>query len=145
MERDTHSKLVGYLLWLFGFTGSHRFYYGKQITGVIWFCTFGFFLIGWIIDLFLIPGMDRKADQKYEPGKHDYTVSWILLTFLGLFGIHRFYLGNWVMGLIHLMAACGLSLASALTGIPFVVLLLPVQLYDLFTLNGQVAAANKRG
>jgi len=26
-----------------------------------------------------------------------------------------------------------------------VVLLLPVQLYDLFTLNGQVAAANKRG
>ena len=28
---DTHSKLMGYLLWLFGFTGSHRFYYGKPV------------------------------------------------------------------------------------------------------------------
>ena len=29
---DTHSKLIGYLLWLFGFTGSHRFYYGKPLS-----------------------------------------------------------------------------------------------------------------
>ena len=27
----THSVLVGYILWLFGFTGSHRFYFGKPI------------------------------------------------------------------------------------------------------------------
>ena len=36
---DTHSKVIGYLLWIFGFTGSHRFYYGKPITGTIWFFT----------------------------------------------------------------------------------------------------------
>src|SRR5688572_19782272 len=61
---DTHSKVIGYLLWIFGFTGSHRFYFGKPITGTIWFFTFGLFLIGWIIDLFLIPSLDRQADRR---------------------------------------------------------------------------------
>ncbi|MBT6237286.1 MAG: TM2 domain-containing protein, partial [Verrucomicrobia bacterium] len=36
---QTHSILVGYLLWILGFTGSHRFYYGKPISGTIWLCT----------------------------------------------------------------------------------------------------------
>ena len=31
----THSKLIGYVLWVFGFTGSHRFYYGKPVSGTI--------------------------------------------------------------------------------------------------------------
>jgi len=55
MPQNTHSTLIGYLLWIFGFLGSHRFYYGKPITGTIWFFTLGLFFIGWIIDLFLIP------------------------------------------------------------------------------------------
>ena len=33
----THSLLVGYILWVFGLTGAHRFYFGKPITGTIWF------------------------------------------------------------------------------------------------------------
>ena len=32
---DTHSKVIGYLLWIFGFMGSHRFYYGRPVTGTI--------------------------------------------------------------------------------------------------------------
>ena len=32
-QSDTHSLLIGYLLWLFGFLGAHRFYYGKPVTG----------------------------------------------------------------------------------------------------------------
>ena len=28
-----HSKLIGYILWIFGFMGAHRFYYGKPVTG----------------------------------------------------------------------------------------------------------------
>jgi TM2 domain-containing membrane protein YozV len=24
---DTHRKTIGYVLWIFGFTGAHRFYY----------------------------------------------------------------------------------------------------------------------
>ena len=40
---DTHSKIIGYILWIFGFTGSHRFYYGKPVSGTIrpspWACS----------------------------------------------------------------------------------------------------------
>ncbi|NOQ52938.1 MAG: NINE protein [Desulfuromonadaceae bacterium] len=36
-------------------------------------------------------------------GHLNYTVAWILLTFLGLFGIHRMYLGKWISGLIYLL------------------------------------------
>jgi len=86
MQQNTHSTLIGYLLWIFGFLGSHRFYYGKPITGTIWFFTLGLFFVGWIIDLFLIPSMDREADMRFQPGPIDYTVGWILLTFLGVFG-----------------------------------------------------------
>jgi TM2 domain-containing membrane protein YozV len=87
---DTHSKLIGYLLWLFGFTGSHRFYYGKPVSGTIWFFTLGLFLIGWIVDLLLIPSMDRAADRRFVSGPIDYSLAWILQTFLGLFDLFLF-------------------------------------------------------
>ena len=119
--------VIGYLLWLFGFTGAHRFYYGRQVTGVIWFFTLGLLGIGWLIDLFLIPGMDRKASLKFRSGRYDYSVAWILLTFLGVLGIHRFYLGKPVTGLLWL-------LSFGLLGIGW--------LLDFFTLNGQVDERN---
>ena len=100
---DTHSKAVGYALWIFGFTGSHRFYYGKPVTGTLWFFTLGLLGIGWLIDLFLIPAMDRQADFRFQPGRINYSVAWILLTFLGLFGVHRMYLGKWVTGILYLL------------------------------------------
>ena len=59
---DTHSKLIGYLCWIFGFLGAHRFYYGKPITGTIWFFTLGLLGVGWLIDLFLIPGHCRNPE-----------------------------------------------------------------------------------
>ena len=128
VSNNTHSMVVGYILWIFGFIGSHRFYYGRPVSGTIYFFTLGVFLIGWIIDLFLIPEMDRVADVKYTSGDKDYTVSWILLTFLGVLGIHRFYLGKWITGLIWL-----------LTGGLFLIGLL----YDLWTLNIQIDEANR--
>jgi TM2 domain-containing membrane protein YozV len=100
---NTHSKTVGYLLWIFGFTGAHRFYYGKRITGLVWLLTGGLFFIGWLIDLFLIPGMDREADTRYTPGPVDYSVAYLLQTFLGVFGIHRFYMGKIGTGIIWLL------------------------------------------
>ncbi len=53
---NTHSIIVGYILWAFGFFGLHRFYYGRQITGIIWALTLGLLFVGWIVDFFLIPG-----------------------------------------------------------------------------------------
>jgi TM2 domain-containing membrane protein YozV len=53
---------VTYLLWLiggFGILGLHRFYLGRWITGLLWFLTGGLFVVGAVVDLFLIPGMVR--------------------------------------------------------------------------------------
>jgi TM2 domain-containing membrane protein YozV len=124
---DTHLKTFGYLLWLFGFTGSHRFYYGKPITGTIWFFTLGLLFIGWLIDLFLIPSMDRQADLRFRTGRVNFNVAWILLTFLGLFGIHRFYMGKWLTGILYL-------LTGGLFGLGY--------LYDYWTLNDQITEIN---
>ncbi|MCP4878750.1 MAG: NINE protein [Gammaproteobacteria bacterium] len=124
---DTHSKLIGYILWIFGFIGAHRFYFGRPISGTIYFFTLGLLLIGWIVDLFLIPGMDRDADLRYRSGNKSYTLSWVFLTFLGIFGFHRFYLGKWITGLIWLFTG-GLFLFGLL--------------YDLWTLNEQIDDVN---
>lgn len=128
MVRDSHSTPIGYILWLFGFTGAHRFYYGRPVTGTIWLLTFGVFGIGWIIDFFLIPNMDREADLKYSTGNYDYNISWILLTFLGVFGVHRFYLGKWISGIIYLCTG-GLFILGVL--------------YDFWNLNEIISDRNK--
>lgn len=124
---DTHSKVIGYILWLFGFTGAHRFYYGKPVTGTLWFFTLGLLGIGWLIDLFLIPSMDREADLRFRPGDINYSVAWVLLTFLGLFGIHRMYMGKWITGIVYLFTL-------GLLGFGW--------LYDYWTLNDQITIAN---
>jgi hypothetical protein len=74
--------------------------------------------------------MDRAADRRYQPGPFDYTIAWILLTFLGIFGIHRFYLGKWISGLVWLVTG-GLFLLG--------------YLYDYWTLNEQVDERNRLG
>jgi TM2 domain-containing membrane protein YozV len=124
----THSKTIGYLLWIFGFMGAHRFYFGRQITGIIWLLTLGLLGIGWIIDLFLIPAMARSAARNYAPGPYDYSVAWILQTFLGMFGVHRFYLGKILTGLLWLVTL-------GIFGLGYI--------YDYLTLNGQVDEKNR--
>ncbi len=126
-EYTTHQKTIGYILWIFGFTGSHRFYYGKPVSGTIYFLTLGLFGIGWLIDLFLIPKMDEEANQRFARGPYDYTVAWILLTFLGFLGFHRMYQGKWISGIIYL-------LTGGLFGLGY--------LYDFWTLNGQISELN---
>jgi len=126
--RDTHSKTIGYLLWIFGFMGAHRFYFGRTKTGILWFFTLGLFFVGWIIDLFLIPSMDEEADQRFVEGPTDYSVAFVLLTFLGIFGIHRFYMGKWLTGFLYLISG-GLFLVGVL--------------YDLITINHQISELNE--
>lgn len=126
--QGSHSVLMGYLLWIFGFMGSHRFYYGRRITGVIWFFTLGLLFIGWIVDLFLISSMNAEAERRYLEGPTDYNVAWILLTFLGVFGIHRFYMGKIFTGILYLLTLglCGFGV-----------------LYDYLTLNEQIDRLNE--
>jgi len=126
---DTHSKTIGYILWIFGFTGAHRFYYGKPVSGTIWFFTLGLLGIGWLIDLVLIPGMDEEADLRFGEGMIDYNIAWILLTFLGLFGVHRFYMGKFITGILYFFS-------GGLFGFGV--------LYDYWTLNEQISMINTR-
>lgn len=51
------SKGVAYLLWFFlGIFGGHRFYLGKIGTGILYLLTGGVFLVGWLVDLFILGG-----------------------------------------------------------------------------------------
>ena len=61
------------------------------------------------------------------PGPIDYDLSWILLTFLGFFGVHRFYMGKILTGLLYLFTMGLLGFGV---------------LYDFFTLNEQISELN---
>ncbi|VAW41132.1 FIG00955003: hypothetical protein [hydrothermal vent metagenome] len=128
-EERTHDLIIGYFFWIFGFLGAHRFYFGKPLSGTVYFFTMGLFLIGWIVDLFLIPAMEKEANLRFTAGPIDYSLAWILLIFLGLFGIHRMYMGKWVTGIIYL-------LTLGLFGLGHI--------YDLWTLNDQITLINSR-
>ncbi len=127
--KNTHSVAVGYLLWIFGFLGAHRFYYGKPVTGALWFGTLGLLGVGWLIDVFLIPSMDAKADRKYVQGPLDYNLVWAALTFFGVFGVHRFIMGKWLSGIVYFF-----TFGLFFFGI----------LYDFFTLNDQIDTYNRK-
>jgi TM2 domain-containing membrane protein YozV len=71
--------------------------------------------------------MDESADIRYRSGPTDYNITWILLTFLGVFGLHRFYMGKWITGIIYLLTV-------GLFGLGI--------LYDYWTLNGQISSKN---
>ncbi len=126
-QDPTHSKLIGYLLWIFGFTGSHRFYFGKPVTGTIWFFTLGLLGVGWLIDVFLISSMRRSASLRFRAGQIDFNIAWVLLTFFGLLGLHRMYMGKWITGIVYL-------LTLGIFGLGY--------LYDFWTLNDQITLIN---
>lgn len=123
-----HNLIAGYVFWIFGFTGSHRFYFGKKWTGLLWFLSFGMMGIGWFVDLFLMPGMHQDAEIKYINGRYNYNIAWLLVTFLGAFGVHRFYLGRIWTGLLWLCTGGLLTFGW---------------LYDLWYLNDMVSEQNK--
>ena len=89
--------------------------------------TLGVFFIGWVVDAFLIPRMNQDANNQFKSGDTDYSVAWVLMLFLGVFGAHRFYMGKIGTGILYL-------LTFGLLGFGV--------LYDLFTLNGQVSERN---
>ena len=124
---DTHSLLVGYLLWILGFLGAHRFYFGRPVSGTVYLFTFGLLGIGWLVDLFVMPSLERQADSSYAVGAINYTVTWVLLVFLGPLGLHRFYLGKPWTGLLFLLT-CGIFLIGVI--------------YDWWTVNEQISKEN---
>lgn len=61
------SVVITYILWAFlGMLSAHRFYLGLTSSAFIRLFTLQFFFVGLILDLFLIPGLVRKANEKLE-------------------------------------------------------------------------------
>lgn len=118
---------MGYVLWLFGFLGAHRFYYGKRLTGILWMFTGGLLGVGWLFDLLWMPVLAGSARRRYEDGPYSYDFAWVLQTFLGIFGLHRMYLGKWITGVVWL-------LTGGLFGLGYI--------YDYLTLNELISEAN---
>ena len=123
-QSSDHSLLLAYVFWVFGFIGLHRFYLGRPLTGALWALTLGIFFVGWIIDFFLIPDMVEEAKERFPGEDRDYNLTWVLLVLLGIFGVHRFYQGKILSGLIYLLTVGIFGLGI---------------IYDLFTLNEQIA------
>jgi|UniRef100_A0A2S2QFG1 DnaJ family protein C protein 22 len=76
-SKNNKSKALTYLLWLVGgVCGLHHFYLGRDLQGVLWWCTFGgYFGFGWLRDVFYIGEYvaDANRDEKYMK-KVDYMV-----------------------------------------------------------------------
>ncbi|RJP35916.1 MAG: NINE protein [Phycisphaerales bacterium] len=67
------SVALAYILWIppMGLLGLHRFYCGRVWTGVLWLVTGGCFLIGWIVDAFILPGMVRTTNLERRVEVHE--------------------------------------------------------------------------
>ncbi len=59
--------LLAILNFISPFAGLHRFYLGRPISGILYFLTWGFFGLGTLIDLFLIPSMVEEENRKSLP------------------------------------------------------------------------------
>lgn len=66
--KEPKEKNVSYLLWLaclLGVSGLQRIYLGRYVSGVFYIVTWGWFGIGQLLDLALIPGMVDEENLKY--------------------------------------------------------------------------------
>ncbi len=103
------SLLAAYLLWLppLGILGFHRFYLGRTATGLLYAITAGFFGIGWLADIFMIPEMvqrSRRNGAQYAADEGEALgtayLLWIV-PWLGILGAHRYYAGKLGTGLLY--------------------------------------------
>ena len=68
LPHEAVDPTVTWLLWGFlGTFGAHRFYLGQIAWGVAYLLTGGFCGIGWLIDLFFLPGWIRERNAQSAP------------------------------------------------------------------------------
>jgi TM2 domain-containing membrane protein YozV len=110
---------VAILAFYFGIFGVHRFYTRRPILGILQLITLGGFGFWALLDLILILCGMCKDDQglpirSWEVGESQsgkrVLPAFLLCTFLGVFGIHRFYAGKIGTGLLQLVTMGGFGI-----------------------------------
>lgn len=108
----------------FGPFGAYHYYFGNWKLGLIYTFTVGIFGIGWLVDLFRMKQLVRKAGAQ----THSLGTAYIMAAPpFGLFGAHHYYLENYGLGITY---TCTLGIF----GIGWIV--------DLFRMRGLVKASN---
>ena len=114
---DKQWSITFILFIFFGYLGVHRFYVGKIGTGILMLLTVGGFGIWALIDgILLITGdfKDSNGIPVYrEPivgGDKSWVVAVFLCWLLGVYGIHRFYVGKIGTGILMLFTLGGFGI-----------------------------------
>ncbi|XP_033126577.1 uncharacterized protein LOC117124454 [Anneissia japonica] len=116
----TKSLLDAYILLLpLGFFGAHHFYLKRTGWGFLYLFTFGLCGLGWLLDLFRMPYLVKRANHKLmNPDfpvdkSRDLGDTWIISFFpiTGLLGFHHYYLGRIGWGVLYTctVGLCGLG------------------------------------
>lgn len=100
-----------------GTLGVHRFYTGRIISGIFQLLTFGGFGIWAFVDLIMIISGDfkdsynRPLDQQpVMGGSRSWMAAAFLCLFLGWLGVHRFYTGHIITGILQLLTFGGFGI-----------------------------------
>jgi len=105
---DEKSRLMAFLLWLppMGLFGLHRYYLGQWGWGLLYTFTAGNCGMSWAFDLFRIYPL-VSAYNLGELHHKKYSADIFILWFspAGIFGAHRYYVGQWGFGLFYTFTA----------------------------------------
>ena len=83
---------------------------------------------------------DAKAMLKFQSRSKSTGIAYLLWIFLGVFGVHRFYLGSTGVGVLVLLCTLFSLVSAGLTIVGTVVVLI----WDLFAIPSQVRAHNEK-
>ncbi|MGI4797822.1 MAG: TM2 domain-containing protein [Janthinobacterium lividum] len=78
--------------------------------------------------------------MRYDAAKKSVGVAYMLWFFLGAFGVHRFYLGSWGIGVLILACTTLAFVTFGLTGLVSGL----IMVLDLFLIPGKVRQHNER-
>jgi TM2 domain-containing membrane protein YozV len=109
-----------YAMWGLGFLGLHHFHLKNNFLGVAYLCTFGLLGVGWIVDLFRMPTLCKRAVHGLESNvvvqPVSLDVAYTCWMPCGLFGLHHLYLGDVWSFLLYLCTFGCLGLGWLIDG-----------------------------